>query len=447
MTILYGAKRIRQDGNFPFLGMDLPPSMEEGVIPDESRVLIGEIYGIVPYITLETGEEKAVVKVYGVPVVAGDIERGEDGRILGFSGLLTKPEKVLKTYEALQREETTERVVAGLVYGFVHYPEPEVFVKVFGNVNPRGIVLQHLKGKRELLSELGMLKRRMFENGDINYEVILKAQWLIAKGVEENREDIGKTIKKGVFVDVEDRFILRNNPDVPKVGEGFVAIYVGSERIITTGTPVYDMIRRAVAIQLSGMSFEDMLKDKKLFNKSERAILENLGQEFFDKTKNPYLIKFMSAGKIIVNAEAREDANTSQIIAEEMRRVYKDFKLEIPNEQQKQALAFFAHLGEVLANGEHLRYEEAIDVVAEEKVEVEVEELAQPEVKSEIEEVSIAIEEIEVEAEKEEVVESRMESFPSLKRVSLLETMKKLVGEIDTEIKEEPVKRKRKARF
>lgn len=386
MALLLSAKGYRESK--PIIP-DLPLKVE-GVSPEEDRVYLAEAYGIVPYITLETatdreGKATGLVKFYGIPVVALEGTIDEKGR-LRIEKRSYKEDAVKRAEEKLSGQEINQNVLAGVLYGVVHYPEPQAFAHVFGNASPRGLIFAFAKDDKGFLSQLGIEKRKVLESGNLNYESIVRMNALVAEFIERNREQIGRELIKAILVEADDYYFMRNNADNPVKafeGSGLIPIWLSDKRIVVGGTPLANKVKLVVAKMLNGMGFDEAIAG---LNRSDRAIFSAFaGGDFLKKTKEFLRInKAINKYNEVLGSERHDVAKES--LVKNLRKIWEDFEGFISTDklppEERQTLEIFALIAESLKNEEHLRVVESQSVKEEAAVSRE-EKMEETEVKVE----------------------------------------------------------------
>lgn len=259
---------------------DIPPTSTKGEAIEKDLKLHAEIKGILPYMWEERTQDKSVVYLYGVPVMAMDIE---DGRI---EKVYKKQEQVEKIAKEIRSGQSERRLLAGTIYGVgkdINTGEVYYFRR---NVGHYDVVKNILVGYLGLIFDENYQEvRRKVLKGEVKaYEQFVAIQGFI----RNNTNKIAGELYKRLIVSDEKEF-LKNPFDIPKANKVYIFSIKTEEgqRILISNTREYRALVSAYAEKVG-------LEDAKKISLSQfpyiKAMMEsaefvNRLNEFFSERK------------------------------------------------------------------------------------------------------------------------------------------------------------------
>ncbi|MEM0325768.1 MAG: hypothetical protein QW733_01880 [Desulfurococcaceae archaeon] len=221
---------------------DIPPTSVKGEAIEKDLMLYAEIKGTLPYMWEERTQDRSVVYLYGVPVMAMDIE---DGKI---EKVYKKQEQVEKIAKEIRSGQSERRLLAGTVYGVakdINTGEAYFFRR---NVGHSDVVRNTLAGYLGLIFNKDYQEvRKKVLKGEANaYEQFVAIQGFI----RNNANKVASELYKGLIVsDKNENEFLKNPSDIPKSDKVYIfQLKVGEEqRVLFTNTREYNALMGAYA--------------------------------------------------------------------------------------------------------------------------------------------------------------------------------------------------------
>lgn len=230
---------------------DIPPTSKGEAIEKDLK-LHAEIKGILPYMWEERTQDKSVVYLYGVPVMAMDIE---DGRI---EKVYKKQEQVEKIAEEIRSGQSERRLLAGTIYGVAKDINTGEVYYFRRNVGHYDVVKNILVGYLGLIFDENYQEvRRKVLKGEVKaYEQFVAIQDFIRNNTNKIA---GELYKRLIVSDENGNEFLKNPFDIPKANEVYIFSIKTEEgqRVLISNTREY---RALVSAYAEKVGLEDVKK-------------------------------------------------------------------------------------------------------------------------------------------------------------------------------------------
>lgn len=221
---------------------DIPPTSTKGEAIEKDLKLHAEIKGILPYMWEERTQDKSVICLYGVPVMAMDIE---DGKI---EKVYKKQEQVEKIAKEIRSGQSERRLLAGTIYGVAKDINTGEVYYFRRNVGHYDVVKNTLVGYLGLIFDENYQEvRKKVLKGEVKaYEQFVAIQDFIRNNTNKIA---GELYKRLIVSDENGNEFLKNPFDIPKANKVYIFSIKTEEgqRILISNTREYRALVSAYA--------------------------------------------------------------------------------------------------------------------------------------------------------------------------------------------------------
>lgn len=239
-------------GDEKFTLPDIPPT-SKGEAIEEGFMLYAEIKATLPYMWEERTQDKSVVYLYGVPVMAMDIEDGKIDRVY------KKQEQVEKIAKEIRSGQSERRLLAGTIYGVAKDIDTGEAYFFRRNVGHYDIVKNTLAGYLGIVfnKDYQEVRRKVLKGEVPAYEQFVAMQGFIRNNANKIA---GELYKKLIVSDENENEFLKNPFDTPRRNKVFIfQLKVGEERrVLFTDTREYKALLGVYAEKM-GWEKEDKI--------------------------------------------------------------------------------------------------------------------------------------------------------------------------------------------